>query len=252
MTEREEIMAEIVEELKSTPPKSAKAQRKPRRTKAQMAEAAGTAIVPVKDDHKAELQLWEVEAQDLLETLGVALELAKESPESVSQADMDEFGRIQRAAFEKWKALEEKRKFLKEPSLEQGRRIDNEFKPGQGYCKAIEQAAKDIQALVRRLAAEAQDRALAAIAESGGQADASTLVVAHGANILHLPEASREVVKWRAEIYDTGLLPDWCWKRVIDREAIDSMVQSKGSDANIPGVRVYREVEIVNKAVRSS
>lgn len=248
MTEREAIVAEIVEELKSTPP--AKAKRK-RRTKAEIEAAGGsTAIVPAKDEYKVEIQAWEVEAQDLLETLGMTAEMAKDSPSDVTQTDMDELGGIQRAAFEKWKQLEEKRKYLKELPLEQCRRIDNEFKPAQGYCKAIEKAAQDIQALVRKAAAEAQDKALAAVAASGGEADASTLVVAHGANVLQLPQTSREVVTWRAEIFDTALLPDWAWKRVIDREAIDALVQAKGSDADIPGVRIYREVQIVNKAVR--
>ena len=239
MTEKEALVAEIVEELKEPAPK------RKRRTKAEIEAAKGTTLAkaePPKPELTEQAKQWADQAREELELIALC--------EIESQADMDEMGLKQREAFEKVKELEAERTKLTKPLLETKRGIDDLFKPAVGYWKAIEEACKVKIGAFRKLAAEAQDRALAAVAASGGQADASTLVVAHGANVLQLPEATREVVKWRAEIFDTGLLPEWCWKRVIDREAIDALVQAKGSDADIPGVRVYREVQIVNKAVR--
>jgi hypothetical protein len=235
--EQQEVVAEIVEELK-TP-------RRKRRTKAEIEAAKaekGTAIVPAKDDYKTELQTLEAEAKDQLEVMALC--------EIESQEDMDQMGQIQREAFERWKKMEDKRKYLKELPLEQCRRIDNEFKPIQGFLKAIEKAAQEKIAAFRKLAAEAQDRALAAVAESGGVADRDTLVVAHGANVLQLPSQSREVVKWVGRVVQPQLLPEKYWRRIVNLELIQAEVEALGGDADIPGVCVERQVTIVNKAVR--
>lgn len=239
MTEQESILAEIVEELKSTPPKT----KRKRRTKAEIAQADSTAIAVIEVELATEAERWAQEAKDQLEVIAMC--------EIETQSDMDEMGQMQRAAFEKVKELTEKRLGLTRPIDAAKKGVMDLFKPALGFYEAIEAAAKKKIEAFRLEAAKAQDLALAAVAASGGEADRDTLVLAHGGRLLALPETSREVVSWKHTIWDTSQLPDWCWKRSIDYDAINAHVAAKGAEANIPGVKVERVVTIANKAVRS-
>ncbi len=209
--------------------------------------AESTSLTVTTSEPKAELateaQRWASEAKEQLEMIALC--------EIESKADMYDMGLLQRASFEKVKELTAKRLELTRPIDAAKKGIMDLFKPAIGFHEAIESAAKKKIEGFRLEAARAQDAALAAVAASGGEADRATLVVAHGGQVLALPETSREVISWRATIVDSSQLPEWCWKRVIDREAIDAMVTSKGSEAKIPGVLVERVVTIANKAVRS-
>jgi hypothetical protein len=218
--------------------------RKKRRTRAEMEAAkSGTEIVPAPADEA--IALWEQEAKHLLATLALAV--------IETQDEMDEAGGIKRAAFEKQKQLESERKDLKAPVLEAGRRIDNKFKPAIGYCEAIQNACEKLIVTFRLKAAAEQDAALKAIAESGGTlADESTLVVAHGAEVLALPDTVREVVTYSWRVTDAGAIPDVYWHRVLNHALIEGIVKEKGfaAQADIPGILIERNIEIANKASR--
>ena len=232
----ENQVAEVVETAE-------KPARRKRRTKAEIEASNGTAIVPAPADEA--IAQWEQEAKNLLATLALAV--------IENQAEMDEAGDIKRQAFEKQKQLEAERKDLKAPVLEAGRRIDNKFKPALGYCQAIQDACEKLIVSFRLKAAAEQDAALKAIADSGGTlADESTLVVAHGAEVLALPDTVREVVTYTWRVTDAGAVPDVYWHRVLNAALIDGIVKEKGFAAqqDIPGILIEREIGIVNKASR--
>ena len=239
--ESETEVAEVVVTEPAAP--EAKPRRK-RRTKEEIAAANGTAIVPSNEPDTA-IALWEQEAKDLLGKLALAV--------IESQDEMNEAGDIKRAAFEKQKQLEAERKDLKAPVLEAGRRIDNKFKPALGYCQAIQDACEKLIVTFRLKAAAEQDAALKAIADSGGTlADESTLVVAHGAEVLALPDTVREVVTYTWRVTDAGAVPDVYWHRVLNAALIEGIVKEKGFAAqqDIPGILIERQIGIANKASR--
>lgn len=230
------IIEEIKAEIASTPPKAKKTRKK---------KEPGTQLVQVEapDAMKAQAEAWEQEARERL------AELAEFRIDC--QEAMDLIGELQRTAFTQRKTIDEQRKFLKEPTLEQGRRIDNMFKPALGCWESVEQACKALIADARRADVEAKAAALAAIqATAGDKTDASALVVAHAARI-ELPETSTEVVTWEWECFDEGLVPPDFWKRVLDSALIDEYVATHKGDTNVPGLRVKRVVTVKNKAVRS-
>jgi len=227
-----------VAEVVTAPATVEKPARRKRRTKAEM---EATEIVPAPADEA--IAQWEQEARNLLATLALAV--------IETQDEMNEAGDIKRQAFEKQKQLEAERKDLKAPVLEAGRRIDNKFKPALGYCQAIQDACEKLIVTFRLRAAAEQDAALKAIADSGGTlADEATLVVAHGAEVLALPDTVREVVKYSWRTTDAGAIPDAYWHRVLNTELIDAIVKQKGfaAQADIPGILIEREISIANKA----
>jgi hypothetical protein len=227
--------------------------RRKRRTKAEMEaarlaaeNAPGTAIVPaakaVEPALEAKAEGWAKEARDLLTLIAAA--------DIETQADMDELGTIQRQAFTKGKELTEERLKLTRPIDATKTGILNLFKPAIGYWGAIEEACKQKIQVFREAAKAEQDAALAAVAAAGGEADPSTLVVAHGQGVLSLPATSGEKIKYTWTTSDEKKVPDEYKRWVLDTEKIDLEVDRKGLKTEIPGIRVEREVQIVNKPVR--
>jgi hypothetical protein len=233
MSDGESQVAELVVEEEKP--------RRKRRTKAEMALAAGTEIIPAAADPDGPAA-YEVEAKELLGKLAHAV--------IETQEEMNEAGDIKRAAFEKQKKLEAKRKDMKAPALEMGRKIDNEFKPALGYCQAIQDACERLIVAFRQAAAAKQDEALKAIAESGGKlADEDTLVVAHGAKVLELPSNVREVSTYTWKLTDAGAVKEAFWHRVLNTALIDALVKEKGFAAqeDVGGILIEREISLVNK-----
>lgn len=224
--------------------------KRARRSKAEMAAAraaepgAGLAVVPKVAEPPLEEKAasWAKEAHDLLQLIAAA--------DIETQSDMDELGQIQRQAFDKGKELTEERLKLTRPIDSTKTGIMNLFKPALGYWGAIEAACKAKIQTFREAAKAEQDRALAAVAESGGQADADTLVIAHGAGVLELPSTSGEKISYTWTAADEKKVPEEYFMRVLDTEKIDLEVMRKGLKTEIPGIRVERHVGIVNKPVR--
>lgn len=234
MTEEQiAIVEEIRAELVTTEPKKP---RKPRAAKALAPTDAG------QEAAEAQAKAWEEEARkQLFELASFVID---------DQIAMDAIGELQREAFEQRKQIEAQRQFLKAPSLEQGRRIDNMFKPAIGCWTSVEQACQKLQSDARATMRAAEDAALKAIEASGGQADAAALVVAHGGVRLEMPETSREVVSWYWSVVDEDKIPNQFKLLVVNTKLIDAMVETHQGGTDIPGIRVTRVVEVVNKAVR--
>lgn len=227
------IVEEIRAELVTPEPKKA---RKPRAAKALAATDAG------QEAAEAQAKAWEEEARkQLFELASFVID---------DQIAMDAIGELQREAFDQRKAIEAQRQFLKAPSLEQGRRIDNLFKPAIGCWTSVEEACQKLQSHARAAMRAAEDAALKAIEASGGQADAAALVVAHGGVRLEMPETSREVVSWEWTATDEDKVPEQFKLHILNHKLIDAMVQTHQGDTDIPGIRVTRVVDVVNKAVR--
>lgn len=224
-----EVQAEVVE----TPKKA----RKPRAKK----EAAPSALAtePALEEKVSEreakaraalasIAAWEIDTQD-------AMELA---------------GKIEAQAVAERKELEAQLKEITGPMRAAEKKVRDLFRPAIGYYEQIEEALKGKVRHFRLAAAAAQDAALKAIAESGGKADASTLAIAHGAEVLALPSNLREKVYHTWKCINFEEVPAAYKRYVLDEAMISAVVNRDGMQAQIPGVVVERQVDIHNKATR--
>ena len=157
----------------------------------------------------------------------------------------------------KYREIEEKRKFLKEPALEQGRRIDAMFRPALDTLSSAERAYKksmgawqDEQDRIRR-EAEAKARALFLKAEqerikaldSGNDkklAKAEEKIAAAAALVEAAPEVPKaagfhQVEVWSAEIVDIDSLPREFM--LPDLKKLDDVAKALQGKFNVPGAR---------------
>lgn len=234
------ITAEVV------PDAPVKAPRK-RRTKVEIAaanygEAPSTEIVPAvkkeTQDDKIARRTAEAEAR-----AKEALEVAGEY-EISDQESMDFVVEWLEQTVEERKSLEAERDSYTKPLLEIKNKIYNKFKVGIGFLTALENLQKGKIGAFRLERQKQQDAALAAVAASGGVADESTLVIAHGAAVVALPSGVREKIRWKWAAPDLSLVPEHYKKVVLDEDKINLEVSVKGADARIPGIVVEREVDI--------
>lgn len=237
----EEIVAELVPDKRPTtaPPKP----KRKRRTKAEIEAGTALVVAPAEvDPLREELEAYALAAKAKLHVIAtVAIE---------TQEEMDELGEWQREAFENVKKITERRLRITRPMDASKTEVMNQFKPVLGFWTALEKGCKERIAAFRLAVQAEQDAALKAVQASGGDADASTLVVAHGANVLELPPTSSERVTFKWTVTDANAIPEQYWQRVLDQAKITLDVDRGGFSTDIPGIRIEREVTIVNKAVR--
>lgn len=246
---QQSVVSEPVSEGVAEVVEAEKPKRK-RRTKAEMEAARGaqpagsepTAALVKAPAVEERVSGYEAKARDMLEAISVW--------EIQSQEHMDLAGKIEAQAVAERKKLEAELKEITDPIRAAEKKVRDLFKPAIGYCKATEEALKLKVKQFRLAAAAAQDAALKAIAESGGVADASTLMVAHGAEVLALPENLREKVYFTWKCTDFAKVPESLKRYVLDEAMITAVVDRDGLQAQIPGIEITREVDIHNKAVR--
>lgn len=145
------------------------------------------------------------------------------------------------------KHVEAKRKAAKEPYLEAGREVDARYKP---VTKALEACEKELKAKVRALRdrqRDAEDKARALVRETGGEASADTLALAHGTGGLVLPETMRETSTLKWEVEDERKVPAE-YKRTC-AELVEAEIERTEGKCKIPGVRVWREFGVARKGV---
>ncbi len=219
-----------------------------------MEEAVAEVVVAVKKTRKPKAE----KSTALVDTQQIQADeaYAKQVLEVVSgwdistQDEMNQAGELLAEVVAKGKELEARLKTITGPMREAEQQVRNLFKPAVQFCASSEAALKKSIGTYERNRIAEQDAALKLIAESGGQADADTLVIAHGADQLQLAEqvSVRRVLKFR--VTDAALIPDKYYVRILNEKAINEEVKLTEGQCVIPGVEVYVDIQVANKAVR--
>lgn len=162
-----------------------------------------------------------------------------------TQEDRDAMAGFVRKAQDMTKELETRRVEVTGPLNQALRTINGWFKPVRDLYQAIEQAGKTRLAQDMLQAQKAQDQALAAVQAAGGQAEASTLMLAHASPEAPAGMNARET--WRFTVTDPDRVPDEYW--MLDLTKIGQVVKTLGPEADIPGIRIERDLVMVRGRV---
>ena len=192
-----------------------------------LSEAPQSSAAPL-DPITAELAEQEAEAKEgagQLETIDI------QTPEVAAM-----FDELLQDAHTKIKMLEAKRKEMKAPSLEAGRKVDELFKPAINAFETLKRQIKTkIQDWYDRQAAEQR----AALAEGTPEAALASLP----------PETTNHTgvqKRWRWEVENENLVPRKFW--TIDAALIEAEARRVGhANVSIPGIRFWCREEVVMK-----
>lgn len=176
----------------------------------------------------------EVEAQDLAE--------------GGTMSGLDALGIIRERARLAHKKFDAARKAEKQPSLDEGRRIDAAYNPLLQTCESVIKACTTRIEQNARALAEEQRKALAAVAQAAQSGDMALARVEHeraAALTPVLPAGVRLETKIVPEIVDIELVPrEWF---VLDIERLTELGERTQGTAVVDGVRWVR-VEKVRTA----
>jgi hypothetical protein len=163
------------------------------------------------------------------------------------QAEMDDAGALLAQCVAKKRELEAELKEITAPMRLAEKRVRDKWKPAIAYLEQSEAAIKGAMRSFELQRLQEQKEAQRLVAESGGQVDAATLVVAHGQNQVQLASqvSSRQLRRWR--IINESLIPEKYFVRLLNEKAIDAELKLVGGKLAIPGIEVYEDVEIKNK-----
>jgi hypothetical protein len=150
-----------------------------------------------------------------------------------TQARRDSAGNVLAEIRSKIAELEKQRKDLTAPINEAKKRVDALFNVPKEYWQACNVALSERLLAAETEAEAAQMKALAAVAEAGGQVETATLMVAH--DTPRTPEGLQARTSWSFEIEDESKVPDDYW--IIDESYIAKRIRA--GEREIPGVRIF-------------
>lgn len=215
--------------------------------------APGAAIIPAKSPKAPALpdpEAARVEIEPTRANLTQALEMASALPLDC-QERLDGMGKIRGFAVQARDWLDDRRKYLKAPSLEAGRRIDDAFKPSLDLAKAVIECVDTRLKAFRSEQRDAQDAAT--VAAGQGVQDAATLVAVRGGE-LELPEqvTMRQVLCVRLvnatgqpceRVSESAVPKEFCQ---LDESLALEYARHRGYDkCQVPGLQFYFEEQIV-------
>lgn len=145
-------------------------------------------------------------------------------------------------AMERAKAEEEARKERERIAQEEARKVEEARKAADEAARAAQATEDPFDALLANEEAEEANRKAALQLEESKQAirEVATLPVNAPAKVTG--SASKTFEVWRYEITDPALVP--LKYRPIDEAAIARDVRADKGDCQIPGVRVYKTIEV--------
>ena len=220
----EEIQAEVVKPKRGRPKK----------------DKPSTSTVALVID-RTSIDLAEAWAKESLEVLRAF--------EITSQEDMDDVDAFLEETDATKKKLAAELKEITKPLRDEEKVARDCFRVAQGLVESVDATLREIKRKHELAQREKQRAALAAVAATGGEADAKTLVVAHGhENVQSSTTNSRTV--WRWEVEDATKIPDGYYMRVLNKELIDELVKENGGKTEIPGIKVIEDVAIARKGSR--
>lgn len=202
---------------------------------------------PAPDPTTAAAAMVVVDAQTSQEVLGTrnaVLEMLQYVSNLVldSQAALDWLGATRANAHSAFEWVEAKRKHLKAPHLEGGRRVDEFFAPARDSAKALLDACDEKLRAFRAAQIQAQDAALGMI--QNGNRDDATIMAAHLAGP-QLPAQVDTRVSYRVEVLNFAEVPDMF--KQLDESAVLTYARERGGRVQIPGLVVHK-VETIVKA----
>ena len=144
------------------------------------------------------------------------------------------------------KTLEERRKTVSKPLNDVLKTYNAWFKPALTALKNAETLLKQKIADATAAARKAQDEALTAIAESGGDTSAEVLSVAHGRDVVHTPDNVSIREMWDCEVTDPDLVP----RAFCDPnpQRLLAYVNTFGAQAEVAGVKFFKKQIVTQRA----
>lgn len=185
------------------------------------------------DNVAAEIEPIRLTAEQQLQTLA--------SVEIVTQAQCDWLKGAALLVKQQIAALETMRMQRKRPHLDRGNAIDAQFRPAGELLGKCDQICVDKMRAFELARLDARDTALAASPGVGAGPDVLAAVQAPNAiadSVFNAP------VVWRWELEDINLVPQQYTKITLVDELVDLYVKHKGGDAVIPGIKVFRDVDV--------
>jgi hypothetical protein len=180
-----------------------------------------------------------------LEKLTKGLQMAQALPLDTPQQRERAVSIINQARADS-KALDKDRKELVDPLNQVVKKINARHKEVMEVYDAIADAIESRLGQWKLAAEAARNAALKAIAEAPAAAAPEAYVAAHES--LALPSnAGAESVVWNYRVVDEKRLPDYCFKRVIDHDAIAAICKTAakaGTTPQIPGCEFQKEIRV--------
>lgn len=186
-----------------------------------------TALVPA--DLETSLAPQRTEAEQFLQ--------AVQGLDLTTQTNRDKAGKLVARIRERIADLKAQREAITGPLNEAKRRVDALFKPVAEYWQSCNVALSDRLLAATEEAEKAQMKALAAVADAGGNTDLATLTVAH--DTPRTPEGLQERVSWDAEVIDETAVPQEYKITIVDLATIRALAKASKGQLAIPGVRVF-------------
>jgi len=145
-----------------------------------------------------------------------------------------------------YKEREERRKKISKPLNDVLKIYNSWFKPSLTFLKDKEKLLKQKIAEATAAARKAQDEALKQIEVSQGAGSAEVLAVAHGRDVVHVPDnvSIREV--WDCEIVDPDLVP----RAFCDPnpQRLLAYVNAFGAQAEVAGVKFFKKQIVTQRS----
>lgn len=178
---------------------------------------------------------------------------------------------IAKAARSKFNAAEKKRKDVKAPILEAGKKIDDLYRPQKEKCEVIKNAATKYifdcdaktDAIVRASNAQAAALQEKAAAESAARMAAERRLepdkepepsIVKAPEIISTPQPTNTKTYWKADLIDEKAVPDTFsvdgqvhQLKIVDMVKVRQIVKNAGRDIGIPGVKCYSEKGFVTR-----
>jgi hypothetical protein len=176
---------------------------------------------------------------DLETTLAPQREEAEKALQVIQRMDLTSQARRDKAGIAlaeiraRIAGLEAQRKDLTAPINEAKKRVDALFNVPKEYWQACNVALSERLLAATEEAEREQRKALAAVAEAGGNVEAATLMVAH--DTPRTPDGLQERTSWSFRITDESKVPDDFW--IIDESYIVKRIRAGARE--IPGVEIF-------------
>lgn len=145
-----------------------------------------------------------------------------------------------------YKTLEDRRKSVSKPLNDVLKTYNAWFKPALTALKDAETLLKQKIAEATATARRAQDEALKLVEASQGEGPAEVLAIAHGRDVVHVPDnvSIREV--WDCEVVDPDLVP----RAFCDPnpQRLLAYVNAFGAQAEVAGVKFFKKQIVTQRS----
>lgn len=236
----EQLQTEIVN---AAPEGALDASPKRGRKKAAATSNKSDADAPLAPVDRSFLSGEEKEGREILEFIS--------SWQIADQKHMNVAGELMTEIRKRKKALQEMLKSITDPIRAAEKAARDGFKPSLGFFDSAESALNRLMSSYLDEQKRIQLEALKAVEESGGRADAATLVVAHGHNNLEAPEDLSTRTEYDIEVLDITLVPKHYTVTTLNAAAVKEAAKASRGSIEIPGLKITARTKLAFKPGRT-